>query len=356
MSNLIKRRKTRGIMLGSVPVGGGAPVSVQSMTKTDTRDISATVAQILELEKAGCDIIRCAVPDMEAAKALVDIKKQVNIPLVADIHFDYRLALEALDAGVDGLRLNPGNIGGRERTEKVVLKAKERAVPIRIGVNSGSLEKDILDKNNGPTPAGMAESALRHVAILEKLSFYDIKISLKASGVLDTVLAYRMLAGQVSYPFHLGITEAGTHRNGTIKSSVGLGVMLADGLGDTIRVSLTGSSVDEVYVGKKILSSLGMRNDGIEFVSCPTCGRCQIDMITLAEYVEKSLMFVKEPLKIAVMGCAVNGPGEAREADLGIAGGKGGGLIFKKGKILRKVPFDNLGDELILEVKKILNS
>lgn len=336
-------------------VGGDAPVSIQSMTKTDTRDIEATVSQILDLEKHGCEIIRCAVPDHHAAEALPSIKKRVNIPVIADIHFDYRLALTVLDGGVDGLRLNPGNIGTRARVEMVVLRAKDKGVPIRIGVNGGSLERNILDKYHGPTPDGMVESALRHVSILEKLGFYDIKISLKSSDVLSTVSAYRKLAEKVDYPFHLGITEAGTTRSGTIKSSVGLGILLADGLGDTIRVSLTGPSIDEVFVAKKILSSLGMRKGGIDFVSCPTCGRCQIDMIPIAEKVEKELMFVKEPLKVAVMGCAVNGPGEAKEADLGIAGGKEGGLIFKKGKVIKKVSVDNLCNELILEVKKMLS-
>ncbi len=354
-SSLAARRVTRKIKLGDVFIGGDAPVTVQSMTKTDTRDIRATVAEIAELERKGCDIIRCAVPDMESAKALKSIKKGVSIPVIADIHFDYRLALASLESGVDALRLNPGNIGSKERIRDVVLSAKERGVPIRIGVNAGSLEADLLEKYSENISDGMVASALRHISILEELDFFDIKVSLKASNVLQTILAYRKLAPRVDYPFHIGITEAGTRFSGSIKSSVGMGILLAQGIGDTIRVSLTSSSLDEVLVGQKILSSLGLRSELVEFISCPTCGRCQIDMIPLAERIEKALMFVDRPIKVAVMGCGVNGPGEAKEADIGIAGGKGSGLIFRKGKILRKVPFDQLCKEVVLEVRKILS-
>ncbi|MGB9792711.1 MAG: flavodoxin-dependent (E)-4-hydroxy-3-methylbut-2-enyl-diphosphate synthase [Thermacetogeniaceae bacterium] len=349
----MKRKPTRQIMLGKIPVGGGAPVSVQTMTKTDTRDVKATIEQIHELEKIGCDIIRVAVPDRDAAEALKEIKKHTNIPIVADIHFDYRLALLAIKNGVDGLRINPGNIGSQEKVREIVRAASDRHIPIRIGVNSGSLAKDILEKY-GRTPLGLVESALSHVKILEKENFYDIKISVKATDVMTTIEAYRLLSARVEYPLHLGVTEAGTGQMGVIKSAVGIGTLLAEGIGDTIRVSLTGPPHEEVKVGQAILRALGLRSEGIEVISCPTCGRCNVDIVSIVKDVEQKLPFTKQELKIAVMGCSVNGPGEAREADVGIAGGKGCGLLFKKGKLIRKVPEKELVDTLIKEVYEIL--
>ncbi|GAB4295536.1 MAG: flavodoxin-dependent (E)-4-hydroxy-3-methylbut-2-enyl-diphosphate synthase [Desulfuromonadia bacterium] len=340
-------RPTRQIRIGSVPVGGGAPVSVQSMCSTDTRDVEATLAQIGRLAQAGCEIVRCAVPDADAADALGEIVRSSPLPLIADIHFDYRLALRALDAGVHGLRLNPGNIGERWKVEAVVRAAREREVPIRIGVNAGSLEREILERHGHPTPEAMVESAISHVRILEDLGYDRIKISLKASDVRRTVAAYRLLAAQLDYPLHIGITEAGTTFAGTVRSSVGLGILLHDGIGDTLRVSLTGDPVDEVRVGFEILKSLDLRRKGIRFVSCPTCGRCQVNLIAVAEEVERRLAGVDAPLTVAVMGCAVNGPGEAREADFGIAGGKGEGLLFARGEIVRKVPESELADALV---------
>ena len=344
------RRKTKPVFIGKVQVGGGAPVSIQSMTNTDTRDVAATVRQINRLAADGCEIIRVAVPDREAAAALPAILRDINIPLVADIHFDYRLALEALEVGVDGLRLNPGNIGGRDRVAAVATAARERGVPIRIGVNAGSLERKLLEKYGGVTASAMVESAIRHIEILEGLNFTDIKISLKASGIPLMLEAYRLLAEKVDYPFHVGVTEAGTLRFGTVKSAVGIGILLNEGIGDTIRVSLTGDPIHEVRVGYNILKALGMRRRGIEIISCPTCGRTQIDLIRIAEEVEERLKQVDRPLKVAVMGCVVNGPGEARDADIGIAGGKGVGLIFRKGKVIRKVPEDRLVEELLREI------
>ncbi len=344
------RRKTRPVLIGKVQVGGGAPVSVQSMTKTDTRDAVATIKQIKQLALDGCEIIRAAVPDWEAAAALPAILKEASIPLVADIHFDYRLALEAIKAGVAGLRINPGNIGGRDKVEEVVKAASEKGIPIRIGVNTGSLEKEVLERYGGITARAMAESALRHIDILEKLNFFKIKISLKSSNVPLMVDAYRLLADQVDYPFHIGVTEAGTLRSGTIKSAVGIGILLNEGIGDTIRVSLTGNPCHEVRVGYEILKALGLRRRGVELISCPTCGRTRIDLIRIAGEVEERLQSLDRPLKVAVMGCVVNGPGEAREADVGIAGGKGTGLIFRKGEIVRKVPEDRLVDELLKEI------
>jgi len=349
----INRKSTRQIRIGNVPIGGGAPVSVQSMTKTDTRDVAATVAQILELARAGCQIIRTAVPDREAALALGPIKLQIHIPLIADIHFDYRLALTALEQGVDGLRLNPGNIGGRERVQAVAKAAKERGVPIRIGVNSGSLEKDILARYGEVNAQAMVESALRHVRLLEDANFEDIKISLKASDVTTTIEAYRLTSQKVNYPLHLGVTEAGTRFTGAIKSAVGLGVLLSEGIGDTIRVSLTSNPVDEVIAGLGILKSLGLREEGIELISCPTCGRCQINVISLAEQVERELSPIQARLRVAVMGCAVNGPGEAKEADVGIAGGKGEALLFRRGEIVGKVTEGQICAALVAEVRKI---
>lgn len=349
----MQRRKTRPVFIGKVQVGGGAPVSVQSMTNTDTRDAAATVEQINQLAAGGCEIIRAAVPDQESAAALPVILRGISIPLVADIHFDYRLALEALKAGVDGLRINPGNIGSRSRVEAVVKAAKERGVPIRIGVNAGSLEKDLLQKYGGVKSEAMAESALRHINILEELNYTDIKISLKASDIPLMLGAYRILAEKVDYPFHIGVTEAGTLRAGTVKSAVGIGILLNEGIGDTIRVSLTGHPRHEVRVGFDILKALGLRRRGVELISCPTCGRTQIDLIRIAEEVENKLQNLDRPLKVAVMGCVVNGPGEAREADVGIAGGKGVGLVFRKGEVVRKVPEDRLVEELLKEIETL---
>lgn len=334
-------------------MGGDAPCSVQSMCNTDTRNVSATLSQISALADVGCEIIRCAVPDMDAALALGQIKAQSPIPVVADIHFDYKLALTVLEGGIDALRLNPGNIGDKWKVEEVVKAAKERKIPIRIGVNAGSLEKELLEKYGHPTPEAMVESALGHIHILEELGYEEIKVSLKASDVMKTIKAYRLLSQKVDYPLHIGITEAGTTFSGTIKSSVGLGILLADGLGDTMRVSLTGDPVDEVRVGYEILKSLGLRQRGVNFVSCPTCGRCQINLIKVAEDVERRLQGVDKRITVAVMGCAVNGPGEAKEADVGVAGGKGEGLIFRHGEIIRKVPENQLADALFEEIDKL---
>ncbi|MEW6423617.1 MAG: flavodoxin-dependent (E)-4-hydroxy-3-methylbut-2-enyl-diphosphate synthase [Bacillota bacterium] len=352
----MKRRKTRPIWVGPVQVGGEAPVSVQSMTNTDTRNVAATVAQINELAAAGCEIVRVAVPDRRAADALPLIKQQINIPLVADIHFDYRLALRALAAGVDGLRINPGNIGGPERVAAVVEAAKKKKVPIRIGVNAGSLEKELLQKYGSPNAPALVESALKHIRLLEELGFFEIKVSVKASDVGLMIAAYRLLAEKVVYPFHVGVTEAGTLRSGVVKSAVGIGALLAEGIGDTIRVSLTGNPLEEVRVGYEILKALGLRKRGIELISCPTCGRTEIDLIRIAGEVEEELQDVAAPLKVAVMGCVVNGPGEARHADVGIAGGKGVGLLFRRGEIIRRVPEEKLVDELVREVRKMAES
>ena len=346
------KKLTRQIMIGDVPIGGGAPCSVQSMCSTDTRNVAATLEQIGRLAEAGCEIVRCAVPDMDAANALSAIKAGSPMPLIADIHFDYKLALQSLESGVDGLRLNPGNIGERWKVAEVVKAAAERQIPIRIGVNGGSLEKELLVKYGHPTPEAMVESALGHVRILEELNYREIKISIKVSDVLRTLEAYRLLSDAVDYPLHIGVTEAGTVFSGTIKSSVGLGILLHQGIGDTMRVSLTGDPVHEVRVAYDILKSLGIRQRGINFVSCPTCGRCQIDLIPVAEEVERRLAYLESNITVAVMGCSVNGPGEAREADFGIAGGRGEGLLFKHGEILRKVPQDQLADALVEEVLK----
>jgi len=350
---VIQRRKTRQIQLGKIKVGGDAPVTVQSMTKTDTRDVGATVQQIWDLEAAGCEIVRCAVPVREAAEQLGAIKKKIRIPLVADIHFNYKLAVIDVEQGVDGLRLNPGNIGARKYVEEVVRAASERKIPIRIGVNAGSLEKDLLQKYDGPTAEGMVESGLRHIHILEDVGFNEIKISLKASDPLMMIEAYRMLAGKVDYPFHLGVTEAGTPTVGTIKSAVGLGTLLADGIGDTIRVSLAADPVEEVRVGIEILKALNIRKEGMTFVACPSCGRADVDLVGLAKAVEERMLpYSNLNIHVAVMGCEVNGPGEARAADLGVAGGKGIGLIFKRGEVIRKVPETQIVDALMEEVKK----
>lgn len=346
-------RISKQIELGGIKVGGGAPVTVQSMTKTDTRDVSATVAQIKSLEKAGCDIVRLAVPDMDAAKSLGEIKKQTNIPIVSDIHFDYKLALEAVNQGVDGMRINPGNIGAKYRIKAVVNAVKERGIPIRIGVNSGSLEKDILKKHGSPTPEALAESAFRHVQILEDLDFTDIKISVKSTDVKKMIASYRLLAQRCAYPLHLGVTEAGTYEMGTIKSSIGIGTLLAEGIGDTIRVSLTGDPVDEIAVGFNILRSLGMRRNGIELISCPGCGRLEIDLMKLVKDVEDRITGIElpRPIKVAILGCVVNGPGEASEADIGIAGGRGKGMLYKDGKLVRSFKENQIVDELVKELE-----
>lgn len=347
------RKNTKPVRCGNVYIGGGHPISVQSMTTTNPQDVIATVAEIHRLEEVGCDIVRIAVPNMEAAKSIRKIKSNIKIPLIADIHFDYRLAIESIQQGIDGLRLNPGNIGDKNRVREVVKAAKERNIPIRIGVNAGSLEKNLLEKYGHPTAGAMVESALQHIAILEEMDFTNIVVSLKASDIRLTVEAYRKMAEESIYPLHLGITEAGTLWSGTIKSSIGIGAMLLDGIGDTIRVSLTGDPVEEVRVGRQILKSLGLLSDGINIISCPTCGRCQINLIRLANEIESKLSKIDKPIKVAVMGCAVNGPGEAREADIGIAGGVDSALLFKKGEIIKKVPEDQIVNVLIEEIQKL---
>lgn len=351
---MFKRKKTRMIHIGPVAIGGGAPISVQSMCNTKTTDTKATVAQIKALQAAGCDIVRLAVPDMKAAKNLHNIIAQVNVPLVADIHFDYKLALEAIEQGISALRLNPGNIGGEEKVKAVVKAAKAHNVPIRIGVNAGSLDKKILAKYGGVTPEALVESAMQHVKILEALDFHDMKISLKAHDVPLTLAAYRLMSETVDYPLHLGITEAGTVNTGIIKSAVGIGALLAEGIGDTFRISLTGDPVVEVKVANEILKSLGLKEYGPTLIACPTCGRTSIDLPAIAAKVEAKLAAIKDSIDVAVMGCVVNGPGEARGADVGIAGGNGEGLIFRKGEIIRKVPEAVLVDELFKEIDAIL--
>ncbi|OGK83707.1 MAG: 4-hydroxy-3-methylbut-2-en-1-yl diphosphate synthase [Candidatus Rokubacteria bacterium GWC2_70_16] len=351
---MFERRKTRQIQLGTLRVGGEAPITVQSMTKTDTRDVEATLLQIWALEAAGCDIVRCAVPVKEAAEKLGEIRRQIRIPLVADIHFNYRLALMALAQGVDGLRLNPGNIGGTPIVMEVVAAAKERKIPIRIGVNGGSLEKDLLARHGGPTAQGIVESALRHIRILEDCNYPEMKISLKASDPAMMIEAYRLLADQVEYPFHLGVTEAGTPGVGTIKSAIGIGTLLAEGIGDTIRVSLSADPTDEVRVGIDILKALGLRRGGLTFVACPSCGRADVDLVSLARQVEEEFRGLDEEIHIAVMGCEVNGPGEARAADIGVAGGRGIGLIFREGQVIRKVPEAEIVAAMREEVDRFL--
>ncbi len=352
--NPIPRKKTRQIAVGSVKIGWGAPVAVQSMCNTDTRDVEATLGQIGRLESAGCEIVRLAVPDEDAAKALGKIRTGTTMPLIADIHFSHTLALDAVRQGVDGLRINPGNIGGREKVSEVVRACKDKGIPIRIGVNAGSLEKPLLEKYGHPTPEAIVESAFGHIRILEDLDFREIKVSLKASDVLTTVEAYRLFSKRSDYPVHIGISEAGTLLSGTIKSSVGLGILLAEGIGDTMRVSLTADPVEEVRVAYGILKSLKIRQRGVNIISCPTCGRTEIDIIGLAGTVEKRLGHITEPLTVAVMGCVVNGPGEAREADVGIAGGKGTGLLFKHGEIVKKFDEKELADVLVSEVERIV--
>jgi (E)-4-hydroxy-3-methylbut-2-enyl-diphosphate synthase len=368
----VMRRKSRQIKIGSVTIGGDAPVRIQSMTNTDTSDVNATVDQIERLVEAGCELVRVSVPDLHSAQAIKNIKNRISIPLIADIHFDWRMALEAIDQGADAVRINPGNIG-EKGIERIVLRAKEAGIPLRIGVNAGSLKKKFLEKHGHPTPEALIESALETVSLFEKLDFYQTKISVKASSVPTTIDAYRLVAKEVDYPLHIGISEAGPLLSGTIKSSVGIGILLSEGIGDTIRVSLTADPVEEIRVASQILKSLGLRT-GVEIISCPTCARCQVDLISLVDKVEKLLsrgdgsgkgdgslhlslenrpLSQNRPLKIAVMGCVVNGPGEAGEADLGIAAGSGAGVLFKRGKILRRVEEKDFLKVLMNEVKKL---
>jgi (E)-4-hydroxy-3-methylbut-2-enyl-diphosphate synthase len=346
----MERRKTRQISIGPVKIGGDAPVPVQSMTKTDTRDIGKTVRQIRLLEEAGCEIIRVAVVDEEAARAITEIKKRIRIPLIADIHFHSHLALRAIESGADGLRINPGNIGGRDRLRSLVTAAKNRSVAIRIGVNSGSLEKDLLKQFGGTTPEAMVSSALRTIEWMEDLGFHLIKVSLKASDVLRMVEAYRLFSQRSDYPLHLGVTEAGKGSAAIVKSSIGIGLLLGEGIGDTLRVSLTGDPVEEVRVGYGILRALGIRKRGVEIVSCPTCGRCEIDLAPLVDKVQRRVKQISSPLTVAMMGCVVNGPGEAKEADIGIAGGKGVGVLFRKGKVVRKLKEKDFVPVLLKEI------
>ncbi|MBP1698962.1 MAG: 1-hydroxy-2-methyl-2-(E)-butenyl 4-diphosphate synthase [Deltaproteobacteria bacterium] len=351
---IIPRRKTHQICIGPVQIGGNAPISVQSMTKTDTRDIGKTVRQIRLLEEAGCEIIRVAIVDEEAARAVAEIKKKIRIPLVADIHFHSHLALRAIESGADGLRINPGNIGGRDRLKPIVTSARNRSVPIRIGVNSGSLEKDLLKRFGGASPEAMVSSALRTIEWMEDLGFHLIKISLKASDVLRTVEAYRLFSKRSDYPLHLGVTEAGKGAAAIVKSSLGIGLLLSEGIGDTLRVSLTGDPAEEVRVGYGILRALDIRKRGVEIISCPTCGRCEIHLAPLVAKVEQGVKKIDAPLTVAMMGCVVNGPGEAKEADIGIAGGKGVGVLFKKGKVVRKLKEKDFVSVLLNEIQKMV--
>lgn len=348
------RRKSKTLFVGKVPVGGDHPIVVQSMTNTDTRNVEATVAQIKRLETAGCEIVRVAVVDETAANAIAAIRPQIQIPLIADIHFSYQLALKAIAAGVDGLRINPGNIGEHWKVREVVQACKDQGIPIRIGVNTGSLDKKLLDKYGGVCAEAMVESAFEHIHILEDLNFDQMKISLKASQVPLMVQAYRLLAAQCDYPLHVGVTEAGTLERSLVKSSLGLGLLLNEGIGDTVRVSITGDPVDEVWAAYEILRSLGLRNRGAELISCPTCGRCEIDLPQIAHQVDLALRDVAEPIKVAVMGCVVNGPGEAREADIGVAGGRGVGLLFSGDQLLRKVKEEEIILALKEEIEKML--
>lgn len=344
------RDHTKVIQIGNKKIGGGNPILIQSMTNTKTQDVKSTVTQIQKLEAAGCDIIRCAVPDMEAARALCEIKREIKIPLVADIHFDYRLAIAAMENGADKIRINPGNIGSQERVKAVVDTARERQIPIRVGVNSGSLERELVEKYHGVTAEGIVESALDKVHMIEDMGYDNLVVSIKSSDVMMCARAHELIAEKISYPLHVGITEAGTLLSGNIKSAVGLGIILSKGIGDTIRVSLTGDPMEEIKSAKLILRTLGLRRGGIEVVSCPTCGRTQIDLIRLANQVENMVEDIPMNLKVAVMGCVVNGPGEAKEADIGIAGGKGEGLLIKKGEVIRKIPEDQLLTELRKEL------
>jgi (E)-4-hydroxy-3-methylbut-2-enyl-diphosphate synthase len=349
----MERRKTRQISIGPVKVGGHASISVQSMTKTDTRDIRKTVHQIRRLEEAGCEIVRVAIVDEEAAHAITEIKKRIHIPIIADIHFHSHLALIALKSGADALRINPGNIGGRDRLKPIVTEAKNRSVPIRIGVNSGSLEKDLLKRFGSTTPEAMVSSALRTIEWMEGVGFDSIKVSLKASDVLRTAEAYRLFSEKSDYPLHLGVTEAGRGSGAVVKSSIGIGLLLDEGIGDTLRVSLTGDPIEEVRVGYEILRALSIRKRGVEIISCPTCGRCEIDLTHLVEKVERGVKKILTPLTVAIMGCVVNGPGEAKEADIGIAGGKGVGVLFRKGKVVRKVKEKDFATVLLKEIQEV---
>ena len=352
---MIERKPTKGIQVGTVHIGDNAPVSIQSMITTNPVKVEQSIEEINRLATAGCELVRLAVPDMAAAKAIKDIKERAMIPLIADIHFDYRLALQAIDSGIDGLRINPGNIGSIDNVIKVVEKAKPKLIPIRIGVNAGSLPQHVLDAHGGhPTADGMVETALEHIRILESLEYDQMKVSIKATDVPLMIEAYRKLSSKIPYPLHLGVTEAGTIKQGTIKSAIGIGTLLADGIGDTIRVSLTGDPIHEVEVAKNILSSLELRTFGATMISCPTCGRCQVNLFNMADIVEERLKAIKAPIRVAVMGCVVNGPGEAREADFGIAGGKGQGIIFRKGKVLKTVPEQELVDTLFAEIDQYL--
>lgn len=349
------RKKTRQISVGSVKIGGDAPISIQSMTKTDTRDVRRTIHQIRRLEEAGCEIVRVAVVDEEAAGAIGRIKRRIRIPLIADIHFHAHLALKALAWGADGLRINPGNIGGREKLKQIVLEAKRREVPIRIGVNSGSIEKTFLERFGGPTAEAMVESALQTLAWMEDLGFCQIKVSLKASDVPRTVEAYRCFSRRSDYPLHVGVTEAGMGRGAIVKSAVGIGILLSEGIGDTLRVSLTGDPVEEVRVGYEILQALKIRRRGVEIVSCPTCGRCEVNLVPLVKQLEKAVERVSSPMTVAIMGCVVNGPGEAREADVGIAAGRGVGVLFKKGRVIRTVSEKEFVSALLREIETLIS-
>ncbi len=349
----IKRRRTRRVMVGSLAIGGGSQISIQSMTNTDTRDVRATMAQIRLLAKAGCEVVRLAVPDMEAVRAFGQIRSMTVMPLVADIHFDYRLALAVLKAGADKLRINPGNIGSQTKVVEVARAASDRRVPIRIGVNAGSLEKRLLAKYRKPTAEAMVESALGHISLLERAGFHDIVVSLKGSDVLTTIEAYRLFSRRTLYPLHLGVTEAGTVFSGAVRSAVGIGTLLAEGIGDTVRVSLSGPPAEEVRTAKIILQCLGLRRFGPTVIACPTCGRCRLDVADIAQRVEQEIMLFNCPLTVAVMGCAVNGPGEAREADLGIAGGNHEGLLFVKGKIVDRVPEAEIVERLVAEFRRL---
>lgn len=351
----ITRRKTRQIRVGDVPIGGDAPIAIQSMLMSHTDDIKNAIQEIKRLEEAGCEIVRVAVPDESAARSIKKIKKEAKVPLIADIHFNHKLALISLDSGVDGLRINPGNIGGPDKVKEVVQAALPRKIPIRIGVNSGSVEEDLLKKFGGPTPEAMVESALRHVRLLEDQNFFEIKISIKSSNVIDTIDSYRLLSQKVNYPLHLGVTEAGTILPGAIKSALGIGILLYEGIGDTIRVSLTAETTQEVRAAYEILAGLGLRKrPGVEIVSCPTCGRLQIDLVSLVTRVEKRLAHIKVPLKVSVLGCIVNGPGEAKEADIGIAGGNGKGVIMRRGEIVKTCREDELEEELMKQVEEFV--
>ena len=351
---MIVTKNSKVVDVGGVKMGGDNPVRIQSMTNTKTEDVKATVAQILRLEEAGCELVRCTVPTMEAACALKEIKKQIHIPLIADIHFDYKLAIAAIENGADKIRINPGNIGSNEKVKAVVDAAKKANIPIRIGVNSGSLEKEKIEKYGGVTAEGITESALEKIKLIEDMGYDNLVVSIKSSDVLMSIKAHELIAKSTKHPIHVGITEAGTVWAGNIKSAIGIGIILHEGIGDTIRVSLTGDPVEEIYSAKLILKTLGLRKDGVTVVSCPTCGRTNVDLISLANKVEEMVKDIDKPIKVAVMGCVVNGPGEAREADLGIAGGIGEGLLFKKGEIIKKVPEEDLLKELKAELDKLV--